>query len=95
MPTFGNQFDGMTHPRPKGGFQGKPRRPDSVTHHPEHGPVGSLSAVARELGIEPAALNMQRRRRPDFPAPLLGSVYSVSMVGEFRDGSDTDGDGGD
>ena len=94
MPTFGSQFNGMTQPRPKGGFQGTPRRPDSVSHHPEHGKVGSLSAVARELGMQPAALNMQRRRRHDFPAPILGSVYAVDRVAEFRDGAD-DGDGGD
>jgi len=84
MSNFGQQFNGMAHPRPRGGDRGVTRRPTEVADHPEHGKVGSLSAVARELGVAPAALGMQKRRRADFPEPILGNVYRVDDIKNFR-----------
>jgi hypothetical protein len=85
MTTFARQFDGMTHPRPKGGDRGGGRFPDGLSHHPEHGKVGSLSAIARDLGVNPKALHIQRARRGDFPEPVLGHLFARDAVADFRD----------
>jgi len=91
VAEFSEQFDGLAHPRPKGGWRGVPRPPDSLSDHPDHGPVGSLSAVARELGLDPAALANQRRRRGDaFPKPVAGHVFALDHVAEFRKASQND-----
>lgn len=98
MTTLGQQqFGGYSGvPKPRGGDHGGARPLDKLSHHPEHGPVGSLSAIARELGVNPPALHMHRRRRADFPSPLVGTTYALTTVSEFRNGAnDDDGDGGD
>lgn len=87
MTTLGRQFGGVGGiPRQRGGDRGGSRPPDVVSQHPDHGPVGSLSAIARELGLNPPALHMHRRRRADFPLPIIGSTYSLRSVAEFRAG---------
>jgi hypothetical protein len=84
MTTFGSQFNGLAHPKPRGGDHGGGRPPDGLHPHPEHGKVGTLSAIARDLGVEPAALHIQRTRRGDFPEPVMGHMYSRDAVADFR-----------
>jgi hypothetical protein len=87
MTTYARQFEGhVPHgavapkrpPNPAG------RPPDALSDHAEKGKVGSLHAVARELGVTPNALHMQKRNRADFPEPVVGHVYAVEDIKSFR-----------
>ena len=84
MTTHGEQFSAF-NPRPRGGPRpGAGRKPDDLHQHSRHGQVGTLSAIARDLGVSPAALAMQRKRREDFPAPVVGNLFKHTAVRKFR-----------
>jgi hypothetical protein len=60
------------------------RPPDAVSDHAEHGKVGSLHALAREMGVTPNTLHMMKRNRADFPEPIVGHVYALDDIKNLR-----------
>jgi len=87
MPRYSQQFSGHvphgdTMPKRPPNPAGRPH--DRLSDHGEHGKVGSLPAVARELGVTPNALHMMKRNRPDFPEPVVGHVYAVDDIRALR-----------
>jgi hypothetical protein len=87
MPRYSQQFSGHvphseTMPKRPPNPAGRP--PDALSDH-ERGRVGSLHAVARELGVTPNALHMMKRNRSDFPEPVVGHVYAVDDIRKFRE----------
>lgn len=87
MPSYATQFQdhvrhGEVSPRRPPNPAGRP--PDALSDHADKGKVGSLHAIARELGCSPNALHLQKGRRPDFPEPVVGHTYALDDIKQFR-----------
>jgi hypothetical protein len=87
MAAYSRQFEGHvrhgeTMPKRPPNPAGRP--PDSLSDH-ERGKVGSLHAIARELGVSANALHLQKGRRPDFPEPIVGHVYALDDIKKLRE----------
>lgn len=88
MPKYSQQFaEHVSHsdtmPRRPPNPAGRP--PDALSDHADKGKVGSLHAIAREMGVSANALHLQKGRRADFPEPVAGHTYALEDIRSFRE----------